>query len=233
MSRLWFRCFCWLAVAAEIGWGTSFAAAGSNGYFRYPTLHGDTVVFTSEGDLWRVSVEGGMATRLTTHAEQETRAQISPDGQSIAYSANYEGPTEVYVMPLTGGRPNRVTYHGESSNVVGWTPDGRIVYATRHFSTLPNTQLVMVRPDGSNESLLPLEMACEAAFSPDGLTVYFARTTPQRGAVKRYRGGTAQQLWRFYVGRRRGNSFNDGSAIRRCESHADVVELTPILSNRP
>src|SRR5262245_11315123 len=111
------------------------------GYFRFPALHGDLVVFTSEGDLWRVPVTGGVAQRLTTHPGTESHAAISPDGSTIAFSAEYEGPTEVYTMPLEGGLPRRRTFHGRFDRVVGWTPDGRLAFSTRAYSTLPNAQL--------------------------------------------------------------------------------------------
>ena len=79
------------------------ADATSLGYYRYPAIHGDTLVFTAEGDLWRVSVNGGVAQRLTTHPAEESRAAIAPDGKTIAFSAAYEGPTEVYTVPIEGG----------------------------------------------------------------------------------------------------------------------------------
>ena len=70
-------------------------AQGFEGYYRYPDIHGDQIVFTAEGDLWTVSVSGGIARRLTSHPEEETHPAFSPDGTTIAFSASYEGPTEV------------------------------------------------------------------------------------------------------------------------------------------
>jgi len=172
-------------------------AAGPRGYFRHPSVHDQTVVFTAEGDLWTVSLEGGRATRLTTHLAQETYPRISPDGRLIAFSAAYEGIREVYVMPLTGGRPKRLTYDGESSRVVGWTPGGQVAYATRHYSTLPNTQLVLVHPETLAVSRVPLEQASQAAWSVDGQTMFFTRLSKQGSSTKRYKGGTAETLWQF------------------------------------
>ncbi len=176
--------------------------AGSEpaGYYRFPALHGATVVFTAEGDLWTVSTEGGEARRLTTHLGQETRAAISPDGTQVAFSADYEGATEVYVMPLAGGLPKRLTWLGETAHVAGWTPAGEVIYTTRHFSTLPNYQLVIVDPKTLAERLLPLAQASEAAYEPSGKTLFFTRFSPQPSFTKRYRGGTAQNLWRFAEG---------------------------------
>ena len=82
------------------------------GYYRFPAVHGDAIVFTSEGDLWSVSIHGGAAQRLTTSPGMERFASISPDGKSIAFQANYEGPNEVYTMPVTGGLPERRTWDG-------------------------------------------------------------------------------------------------------------------------
>ena len=81
----------------------AIAAEPAAGYYRYPAIHGETVVFTAEGDLWRVNAAGGVAQRLTSHPGQETNASLSPDGKWIAFSAQYEGPVEAYVMPLAGG----------------------------------------------------------------------------------------------------------------------------------
>jgi tricorn protease len=82
------------------------------GYYRFPTMHRDTIVFTAEGDLWRVPVQGGMAQRLTSHPGTESHAVFSPDGKLLAFSAEYEGPTEVYTMPSVGGLPTRRTFEG-------------------------------------------------------------------------------------------------------------------------
>ncbi len=95
-----------LATALLLLSSTAFATGG---YFRYPALHGDTLVFTAEGDLWKASVAGGEAQRLTTHPGMETHGAISPDGQWIAFTATYEGPAEAYVMPFSGGVPKRLT----------------------------------------------------------------------------------------------------------------------------
>ncbi len=179
---------------------TLLGAEAPQGYCRFPTLHGQTVVFTAEGDLWRAPAGGGTAHRWTSHPGQETHAAISPDGATIAYSAQYEGPTEVYTMPLEGGRPTRQTFAGAGAVVVGWTPGGRILYATEGFSTLPNMQLVSLDPRTGRGDVLPLAQASEGVFSDDGKTLFFTRLAFQGSQTKRYQGGTAQNLWRYTLG---------------------------------
>ena len=106
------------------------------GFYRFPALHGDTIVFTAEGDLWRVPVQGGMAQRLTSNPGTESHATFSPDGKLLAFSAEYEGPTEVYTMPSVGGLPTRRTFEGGTAVVAGWTPDGKVLYSTRRYLDL-------------------------------------------------------------------------------------------------
>jgi tricorn protease len=167
------------------------------GYYRFPAIHGDTIVFGAEGDLWRVGRQGGVATRLTTHPGEETHPAISPDGKTVAFSASYEGPTEVYAMPVDGGVPRRLTFEGGFARVTGWTPGGEILYATAAYSGLPAAQLARLDPATGRKSLLPLAQASEGTFTPDGKTLVFTRFAFQGSHTKRYKGGTAQNLWKF------------------------------------
>jgi tricorn protease len=178
----------------------SAAAAGRNGYYRFPAIHGDTIVFTSEGDLWTVDAKGGEARRLTSDPGQETNAAISPDGLTVAFSGQYEGPTEVYTMPLAGGLPVRHTFSGQAATVAGWTPAGKILYSTRKYSTLPNAQLVVLDPATDAETVVPLSQAADGAFDASGGTLYFTRLPFQGSYTKRYKGGTAQNLWSYAPG---------------------------------
>ena len=98
------------------------------GYYTWPDLHGNTIVFTSEGDLWTVDVRGGAAHRLTSDPGRETHARISPDGTTVAYSGNSEGPTEVYTMPISGGLPQRRTWDGDA-RPAGWSAEAASVGA--------------------------------------------------------------------------------------------------------
>jgi tricorn protease len=168
------------------------------GYYRFPAIHGDTVIFTAEGDLWSVSAKGGSARRLTSNPGEEFRAAISPDGTTVAFSAEYEGPTDVYTMPVDGGLPQRRTWDA-SATVAGWTPDGRVLYRTRRFSTLPDAKLVAIDAQGNHE-IIPLAQAVEGSFTPDGKTLFFTRLNKQGSNTKRYQGGTAQNIWRYNSG---------------------------------
>ena len=100
------------------------AQEGFYGYYRYPDVHGSTIVFSAEGDLWTVPLSGGLARRLTTHRDEETHPSFSPDGNTIAFTASYEGPRELYTMPATGGIPTRWTYEREFAIPNDWLPDG-------------------------------------------------------------------------------------------------------------
>ncbi len=165
------------------------------GYYRDPAVHGDTIVFTSEGDLWTVNVHGGAAQRLTTSPGMESMSAISPDGTTVAFLASYEGPHEVYTMPVTGGLPQRRTWDG-GAHPAGWTPDGRLIVATSRYSTLPGDELVLIDAQGKRE-IIPLSEAAEAAYADDGHTLFFTRWGWQGSSTKRYKGGSTENLWRF------------------------------------
>src|SRR5436190_8625027 len=122
-----------LVLSSAIG-----APTGPMGYYRQPSIHKDTIVFVAEGDLWRVPITGGRAARLTTHAGDEGSPRISPDGTQVAFTAQYEGPTEVYVMPVAGGTPKRLTFDAARATVAGWHVDHgipKILATTNRFST--------------------------------------------------------------------------------------------------
>lgn len=173
---------------------------GFEGYYRFPDIHNNTVVFSAEGDLWTVSLQGGLAQRLTSHQEEESFAAFSPDGTQIAFSASYEGPTEVYTMPINGGLPVRWTYEADPSVVNTWTPDGKVVYQTRAYNKVPDNQLVTIDLQTKSKSRIALAQASEASFDSTGKTVYFVRPAYHNNVTKRYKGGTARQLYKFTNG---------------------------------
>ncbi len=160
--------------------------------------------------MWEVGIEGGLARRLTTAPGEEKYAAFSPDGQTIAFSANYEGPEEVYTIPAKGGVPVRKTFEGggllrrggpstPGAVVVGWTPDGKILYSTYHFAGLPDAQLVSIDA-GNHFERIPLSQAAQGTFNPTSRTLFFTRLERQPSVTKRYAGGTAENLWRYSSG---------------------------------
>jgi len=175
-------------------------AQGFEGYYQYPDVHEKTVIFAAEGDLWTVPLSGGLARRITTHLEDELYPKFSPDGKTILYSASYEGPTEIYTIPFTGGLPKRWTYENDRSIATAWTPDGEIVYSTQAYSTLPDMQLVTINTISKKKGRIPLSQASEASFDQEGATVYFVRPSYHRNVTKRYKGGTARQIWKYSKG---------------------------------
>ena len=189
-----------LALAAALAASALHAAPG---YYRDPALHGDTVVFTAEGDLWRVPVTGGLATRITTHPASESQAAISPDGRTVAFLASYDGAPDVYAMPLAGGEPVRLTYEGGRSWVQGFDRDGRVVYATENVIG-PTLRRVLRSVDlqGRDPRELPLADAREAAFDADGGTLWFTRLglAVNNDNALDYRGGAMGQVWQWRMG---------------------------------
>ncbi len=177
------------------------AQEGRNGYYRMPALGDGFVVFVSEGDLWRVSTDGGEARRLTSHPGDESHPAVSPDGTTLAYVASYEGPTEVYTMPVEGGRPVRQTFDGWTSSrrhtVAAWTPDGRVLVSTASHATLPNMQLVAIDTQTHERERVELFQAADGAYNDKASSLFFVRIAFNGSRTKRYEGGTIEQLWRF------------------------------------
>src|SRR4051794_21404213 len=99
--------------------------------FRQPAISADKIAFVYAGDIWLVAKEGGTAIRLSSPSGEETFPRFSPDGRMLAYSADYDGNTDVYVVPVSGGEPVRLTHHPMADRVVGWHPDGtRVLFAS-------------------------------------------------------------------------------------------------------
>jgi len=164
------------------------------GYYRYPTLSGNRVVFVCEDDLWTVPLTGGTAVRLTANLGEVRHPVLSPDGSLLAFTGREEGHPEVYVMPATGGEATRLTFTGNAS-VVGWTIDGRIVFcssATQPFFRMP--RLYAIDPEGGLPEELPFGVANAVSFGSSG-GVVIGRNISDPARWKRYRGGTAGVLW--------------------------------------
>ncbi len=166
------------------------------GFYRQPAVWDDTVVFVSEGDLWRVPLAGGVASRLTTGTGEESHPAISPDGKTLAFVGEYEGTPDIYTMPLNGGLPTRRTWGASRVGFVGFAPDGRVMYSTRQFSTLPSSQTVLMDLATGATERVPLSESDQGTFDEAG-NWYFTRLPFQGSHTKRYKGGYIQQLWKF------------------------------------
>ena len=196
---------CCMLALGTISTSPSFASDSSDkaGYFRAPALNQQTLVFTAEGDLWTKNLTDSKARRLTSLPAEELGATISPDGQSVAYVANYEGSSEVYVIAIDGGQAKRVSFENSRVRVQGWTRDGKILYATDNaFGPANYWVLRTVDPTSLVTTDLPLADAIEGVIDEKNEYVYFTRfglqTTGDNAKV--YRGGAKGELWRFKLG---------------------------------
>ncbi len=177
--------------------------------FRFPSIHGDKIVFMKSGDLYQVNVSGGVARKLTNHIGFEMFPKISPNGEKVAFTAQYDGNTEVYVMPIDGGEPERLTYTatlnrdaltdrmGPNNIVMAWTPDGEsIIYRSRRYSYNSfRGQLFQVSKNGGLSEEVPLLDGGFCSFSPDGKKLAFNRVFREFRTWKYYKGGMADDIW--------------------------------------
>lgn len=180
----------------------STAALAENGYYQHPVARGDTLVFASEGDLWRAQTTGGSAVRLTNHVEEESNPRISPDGRMLAFNAAYDSGGDVYVMPMAGGTPRRLTFLGGGVRTLGWTPDGKVMFVSRLERGGYSQVIYTVDPQGGEPVALPLARAQDGTFGSDGRTLFFTRRgiAGSGDNAVQYRGGAMGQLWRWQTG---------------------------------
>jgi tricorn protease len=184
-------------------------AAAQTKLLRFPDIHGDRVVFTYGGDLWIASTSGGLATRLTAHPGVEVFAKFSPDGKWIAFTGQYDGDEQVYVIPATGGEPKQLTFYpargpltprwGYDNQVYGWTNDGKsVVFRSQRDSwTLPVSNLYTVPVTGGPAERLPMPESGAGDFSPDGAKLVYSPRSRDFRSEKRYGGGQANDLFIF------------------------------------
>jgi len=170
-------------------------AGGPRPLMRFPDVHGDTVVFVYGEDVWSVPATGGVARRLTIHEGEERHPKLSPDGSLVAFTGEYDGNADVYVMTPDGGRITRLTFHPGNDEVVGWHPSkGKVVFRSARASFSRFERLFMVAPDGSGLEELPLHEAAYGSFSPDGARIAYTRVGVEDRTWKRYRGGLAPDI---------------------------------------
>lgn len=162
-----------------------------------PTVSQTQIVFVYAGDLWSVSREGGEAKRLTSGVGTETDPKFSPNGATLAFTGEYDGNVDVYVVPAAGGVPRRLTYHPGEDEVVGWTPDGKqVLFRSGRNSYSPVPRLFTVPAEGGFPTELPLPMGWEGSYAPDCARLAYVPTAQwQRTSWKRYRGGQTTPIW--------------------------------------
>ena len=165
-----------------------------SGYYRSPTICQDTIVFVCEDDLWTVPVEGGVARRLTSNLGAAGSPRLSPDGEQLAFAGREEGPSEVYSMPALGGEAKRLTYQGSNVSIVGWDTDGKHILYSSGAGLAFDPWIWKVSAEGGEPQRLPYGPANHIDFSDAG-GVIIGRLTREPARWKRYRGGTAGQLW--------------------------------------
>lgn len=198
---------CLLALsAASAAWADT---ADEARLLRFPATNDRQIVFTYAGDLYSVGMDGGVARKLTSDIGFEMFARFSPDGETIAFTGQYDGNTEVYSMPSEGGTPVRLTYTasvdrdnigdriGPNNIVMAWTPDGKeIVFRSRSwsFSSMRGT-LMKVSRDGGVPQRLPLTEGGFCSFSPDGKYLALNRMFRETRSWKEYEGGQADEIW--------------------------------------
>ena len=168
-----------------------------SGYYRYPTIAGDRIVYVCEDDLWSAPAGGGDATRLTVSFGTCSYPRLSPDGQSIAFISTDEGNPELYVMPAIGGEPRRLTFLGATlAWTTGWSEDGSEIYFVANPTTWyeGETRPFVIARDGGTPRELNLGHARALSFGPNGRTA-IGRNAADPARWKRYRGGTSGEIW--------------------------------------
>lgn len=188
---------------------TEGSAQNDHRLMRFPSLSKTHVVFSYAGDLYKVQRTGGLAQRLTSHSGVEVFPRYSPDGKTIAFTAQYDGNTEVYTIPMQGGNPKRLSTTatlgrddlsdrmGPNNLVMSWTPDGQsVIYRSRQYSFNSfKGQLFSVPVQGGMSEQLPFSVASWCSYNSDGTKMVYNRVFREFRTWKYYRGGMADDIW--------------------------------------
>ncbi len=204
MRKLFFKI---TATLLLVGFAFTLKAEKDVRLLRFPDINKDLVAFVYAGDIWTVSADGGDAKRLTSHKGFELFPKISPDGQWIAFSGEYSGTRQIFVMPVDGGVPKQLTYYnsvgpmpprgGFDNIVLDWTPDSKniMVRMNRTEFGQRNGKYFLVNIDGGFEKPLEITDGGFGVFSPDAKKVAFAHIAREFRSWKRYKGGRAADIW--------------------------------------
>lgn len=165
-------------------------------FLRRPDIHGDQVVFSCEGDLWLGSVASGATRRVTNHPGTESHAKFSPDGRMIAFTGQYDGGTDVYVISVEGGAPDRLTWDPAGARVQGWTPDGKsVLFRSRRDSAERVNRLWSVPASGGIPTVYKIPRVEVSDISFDGKKIAYVPMSAEWQNWKRYVGGQADDIW--------------------------------------
>ncbi|WP_445386173.1 S41 family peptidase [Robiginitalea sp. IMCC44478] len=163
---------------------------------RQPTISSESVVFVYANDLWKTSFEGGKAIRLTSDEGSESYPHFSPDGKSIAFSGQYDGNTDVFIIPSSGGEPKRLTFHPGADIVQGWTPDGKVVFRSgRESHPTQTNNLYSIGVEGGWPQAVGVPRAAYGEISEDGKHIAYTPINPWDPEWRNYRGGQALPVW--------------------------------------
>ena len=200
----------WMAAALLLLPGLAAAQnQGETRLLRYPDICGDTIAFVYGGDVWLSGAEGGLARRLTSGEGEELSPKFSPDCKRVAFTGQYTGNRQVYVIPVEGGAPRQLTFRndigdipprgGFDNQVLGWTPDGRKVLFNAHRTPYSDrvARPYTVDANGGLETPLPPREGSAGTYSPDGGRYVYSPVMNEFRGWKRYRGGRASDLWIF------------------------------------
>ncbi len=193
----------WPALLLAAAFLTAAAPAADAGIdarlLRFPDVSQDRIAFVYAGDIWIAPKAGGQAVRLSTPAGEEAFPRFSPDGRWIAFSGNYDGNTDIYVMPVTGGVPRRLTHHPMDDRMLDWYPDGKhILYATSmHSGKQRFRQLYKLSVEGGAPQKLPVPYGEFGSISADGKKLAYMPVSRDFRTWKRYRGGSTTDVWIF------------------------------------
>ncbi|HEU4931560.1 MAG TPA: hypothetical protein VFT48_05740, partial [Pyrinomonadaceae bacterium] len=189
---------------------------------RFPDIRGDRVVFTYAGDLWTAPSSGGSAARLTSHPGVEVFGKFSPDGKWVAFTGQYDGDEQIYVVPTSGGEPRQLTFYpargplaprwGWDNQVFGWTKDSkRIIFRSLRDSwSLPIARLFTVSIDGGAATAMPMPTAGSGDLSPNGDEIVYSPQSRDFRSEKRYGGGQANQLFIFNLSSNAAKRITEG-----------------------